>query len=409
MKAGEPSSVRDANPGVIAALKAPASAKVVLLALAQIRGGAIEATLPDESVLRFGDGDTPLRIRVKDWRFARRVVANGDIGFAESWIAGEWETDDLSTLLVLLANNIERFRRVFEGSWWGKSLNWLRHLARDNTRSGSRRNILEHYDLGNRFYGAWLDRSMTYSSARFEKTRDLEAGQIEKYHALARHLDLKPGEHVLEIGCGWGGFAEIAARDYGARVTGITISDEQLAYARERIARAGLSDLVDIRRQDYRDIEGQFDKVASIEMFEAVGEKYWPVYFGKISDVLKPGGRAALQIITINDELFERYRKRADFIQRYVFPGGMLASVGRLRQESANAGLTWRDLDAFGHSYAETLAEWARRFQARWADIRAMGFDERFKQLWLFYLSYCEAGFRTGRTDVVQLSLAKPV
>ncbi|MGE0742607.1 MAG: class I SAM-dependent methyltransferase [Hyphomonadaceae bacterium] len=402
-------SSEPATSSVIARLRAPTRAKAVLYALLQVRDGAIVAELPDGRRLSFGDANGPqIDLRIRDYRFAQRVLKNGDIGFAEGWIAREWETDDLSGLLTLLANNIERVRRVFEGSVLGKALNWMRHLSRDNTRSGARRNILAHYDLGNRFYEAWLDRTMTYSSARFDQTADLEQAQIAKYRALARHLDLKPDDHVLEIGCGWGGFAEIAAKEFGARVTGVTISDEQLAYARARMERAGLTDRVEIRRQDYRDIEGQFDKVASIEMFEAVGEKYWPAYFAKIADVLKPGGRAALQIITIKDELFERYRKRADFIQRYVFPGGMLASVARLRQEAAQAGLVWRKAEGFGQSYAQTLAEWARRFQARWGDIRAMGFDERFKQLWLFYLSYCEAGFRTGRTDVVQLELAKP-
>jgi cyclopropane-fatty-acyl-phospholipid synthase len=401
-------TIAQATKARIARLEAPASARAALMALTEIRSGALEAALPNGQSLRFGDGDNPIALRIKDWNFGRRVVFNGDIGFAESWMAGEWETDDLSALLVLLANNIERFRRVFEGSLLGKTLNWLQHLSRENTREGSRRNILEHYDLGNRFYETWLDRTMTYSSARFDQARDLEAAQLEKYRTLARRLELKPGEHVLEIGCGWGGFAEVAAQEFGARVTGLTISDEQLSYARERINRAGLARQVEIRRQDYRDVQGQFDKVASIEMFEAVGERYWPTYFGKIADVLKPGGKAALQIITIKDDLFERYRKRADFIQRYVFPGGMLASVTRLREETEKAGLAWRGLDAFGQSYAETLSQWARRFSARWQEISALGFDERFKQLWLFYLGYCEAGFRTGRTDVVQLELAKP-
>jgi len=399
-----------ATPARISALHAPASAKATLFAMLQMRGGAILMELPAGERLRFGDaqGDA-LTVRIKDYRFARRVVANGDIGFAEAWMAGEWETDDLSSLLVLLANNIERFRQVFEGSIVGKSINWIRHLARDNSKRGARRNILAHYDLGNRFYETWLDRTMTYSSARFDQTRDLETAQLAKYRALARHLDLKAGDHVLEIGCGWGGFAEVAAAEFGARVTGITISDEQLSYARARMERAGLSGQVDIRRQDYRDVRGQFDKVASIEMFEAVGEKYWPVYFGKIAEVLKPGGRAALQIITIKDDLFDRYRQRADFIQRYVFPGGMLASLERLKQETADAGLAWRQAEMFGLSYAQTLAEWAKRFSSRWQDIRGMGFDESFRRLWLFYLSYCEAGFRTGRTDVVQLQLAKPM
>lgn len=399
-----------ATSGVIAGLKAPTSAKAVLLALLQLKEGSALVTLPDGRVLAFGDGAEPkVDFQIKDYRFANRVISNGDIGFAEGLMAGEWESNDLSALLTLLASNVERFTRLLEGGPIGKAIHWMRHLSNANTKQGSRRNILAHYDLGNEFYSAWLDASMTYSSARFDaQVRDLEAGQHAKYRALAEHLDLKPTDHVLEIGCGWGGFAEFAAREYGARVTGITISDEQLAYARARMERAGLSDRVEIRRQDYRDVEGQFDKVASIEMFEAVGEKYWPAYFGKIAEVLKPGGKAGLQIITIDERLFEKYRKRADFIQRYVFPGGMLASVERLKEETSKVGLVWREVEAFGQSYAETLAEWARRFKAKWTDIRAMGFDERFKQLWLFYLSYCEAGFRTGRTNVVQLELAKP-
>jgi cyclopropane-fatty-acyl-phospholipid synthase len=404
------SSPLRATSGLVAGLNAPASAKAVLLAMLQLKGGSALITLPDGRVLSFGDGQGPtVDFQIKDYRFARRVLTSGDIGFAEGLMAGEWESSDLSALLTMLASNVERFTRLLEGGPIGKAMHWIRHLCNANTKDGSRRNILAHYDLGNKFYEAWLDPSMTYSSAIFDaKVRDLESAQREKYRALAQHLDLKPGDHVLEIGCGWGGFAEFAAREYGARVTGITISDEQLAYARARMEKAGLSDRVEIRRQDYRDVEGQFDKVASIEMFEAVGEKYWPAYFGKIADVLKPGGKAGLQIITIKDDLFEKYRKRADFIQRYVFPGGMLASVGRLKEETAKVGLVWSKAEAFGQSYAETLAEWARRFKAKWTDIRAMGFDERFKQLWLFYLSYCEAGFRTGRTDVVQLELAKP-
>ncbi len=406
----ESSEPSRATSSLISALRAPASAKAVLFALLQIKGGATVVSLPNGKRLRFGDdGVAAVDFKIRDYRFARRVLLNGDIGFAEGLMARELETDDLSALLTLLADNVERFKRLLEGSPVGKAMNWLRHLSNANTKSGSRKNILAHYDLGNRFYEAWLDPSMTYSSARFDtKVRDLEAAQHAKYRALAEHLDLKPTDHVLEIGCGWGGFAEFAAREYGARVTGITISDEQFAYATSRMERAGLAHLVEIKRQDYRDVEGQFDKVASIEMFEAVGEQYWPTYFAKIADVLKPGGRAGLQIITIKDELFATYRKRADFIQRYVFPGGMLASVERLKEETAKAGLAWREIEAFGQSYAQTLAAWADRFKAKWSDIRALGFDERFKQLWLFYLSYCEAGFRTGRTNVVQLELAKP-
>ncbi|HYD87434.1 MAG TPA: cyclopropane-fatty-acyl-phospholipid synthase family protein [Vitreimonas sp.] len=405
-----PADALRATPSLIASLPAPASAKGVLLALLQLRQGSALVTLPDGRRLSFGDGASPpVDFKIIDYRFAKRVLTSGDIGFAEGYMAGEWESEDLSSLLTLLASNVERFTRLLEGGPVGKAMHWIRHLSRDNSKRGARRNILEHYDLGNRFYEAWLDATMTYSSARFDtKVRDLESAQRAKYRALAEHLELKPDDHLLEIGCGWGGFAEFAAREYGARVTGITISDEQLAYAKARMERAGLSDRVEIRRQDYRDVEGKFDKVASIEMFEAVGERYWPAYFGKIADVLKPGGKAGLQIITIRDELFAKYRRRADFIQRYVFPGGMLASVDRLKEETAKVGLVWRKAEAFGASYADTLAEWARRFKAKWSDIRDLGFDERFKQLWLFYLSYCEAGFRTGRTDVVQVELAKP-
>ena len=294
--------IERATPALVARLRgAPASAKAILLALLAIREGGLNVRLPDGRTLAFGDpAARGADLAVKDYRFARRVLANGDIGFAEGLMAGEWESADLSALLTLLAGNAERIMGLVEGGWLGKIVNGLRHLSRVNTKRGSRRNILAHYDLGNRFYEAWLDGTMTYSAARFDaKVRDLETAQLEKYRALARHLDLKPGDHVLEIGCGWGGLAEVAANEFGARVTGLTISDAQYAYACERMRRVGLADRVEIRRQDYRDVEGSFDKVASIEMFEAVGERYWPAYFSKIADVLKPGGRAALQIITI--------------------------------------------------------------------------------------------------------------
>lgn len=395
----------------IAHLAVPAPAKAVLSALARMRGCRIRVVLPDGQRLAFGDPHgVPVGLTVNDYGFARRVIFGGDIGLAEGFLNGEWETDDLPTLLTQLAENIDRLPGLHEGGPLGKFLNWMRHRLRSNTRSGSKRNILAHYDLGNAFYEAWLDRSMTYSSARFDRGGDdLEEAQLEKYRALAERLDLKPGEHVLEIGCGWGGFAELAAREYGVRVTGITISDAQLRYARERIERAGLSHQVEIRSQDYRDLTGVFDKVVSIEMLEAVGEPFWAGYFGKIGQVLRPGGLAALQTITIRCDLFDQYRDRADFIQRFIFPGGMLPSVQRLRQEVAGAGLAWDSAEAFGDSYTRTLSEWSRRFSARWSDIRRLGFDERFKRLWLFYLAYCEAGFRTARTDVVQVHLRKPV
>lgn len=383
---------------------APASARALVVALDHLREGALRVSLPNGEDLHFGDGQGPsARLIVKDYAFAPRVLRSGDIGFAEGFMAGDWDSPDLSTLLTLLAGNTERIKRYFVGSIVGRVAHWAYHMSRDNSREGSRRNILEHYDLGNRFYETWLDESMTYSSGMFQGAgNDVSAAQQAKYRALAERLELKAGEHVLEIGCGWGGFAEFAAKNFGVRVTGLTISDEQLSYAQSRMRKAGLSDQVDIRRLDYRDVEGTFDKVASIEMFEAVGEPYWATFFGKLHDVLKPGGRAGLQIITIRDDLFESYRTRADFIQRYIFPGGMLISVERLREETARAGLSMQDLEPFGESYAKTLALWAERFVARWDDIKGLGFDERFKQLWRFYLSYCEAGFRTGRTNVVQ-------
>ncbi len=348
------------------------------------------------------------RLLVRDHRFMRRVLASGDIGFAEGYMAGEWDTPDLSALLEVFARNFDHLQRVTRGGPLMWAVNGLRHALRPNTRGGSKRNIHEHYDLGNAFYSRWLDPTMTYSSARYERPEQpLHEAQRAKYRSLAEGMELKPGHHVLEIGCGWGGFAEFAARDVGARVTAITISREQYDFARRRMFEQGLAERADVRLVDYRDVEGRYDRVASIEMFEAVGERYWGGYFAKVREALAPGGRAGLQIITIADELFDGYRKRADFIQKYVFPGGMLPSETRLRAETDRAGLAWQGVSRFGQHYADTLAEWAQRFEGAWGDIRRLGFDERFRRLWRFYLSYCEAGFRTGRTDVVQLSLGR--
>lgn len=406
-----PGAVRG-TPAVIASQRETSAAmKAVLFILLKLRDGAVTMRLPNGTALTFGDGAGPnVEMTVLDQAFAQRVFKDGDIGFADSFIAGEWETPHLADLLCFFADNAERLGRIFKGNPIARAFHWARHLTRANTREGSRRNIHEHYDLGNAFYAAWLDPTMTYSAARFETgAADLTEAQHAKYHALARHLELKPGDRVLEIGCGWGGFAEIAAGEYGARVTGLTISAEQLKFAKARIEKAGLCGQVDLKLLDYRDVTGAYDKVASIEMFEAVGEQYWPAYFQKIASVLKPGGRAALQVITMRDDLFASYRQRVDFIQRYVFPGGMLPSQARLREEINAAGLCYEASEAFGQDYARTLAQWAVRFSARWDDdIRPLGFDEPFRRLWLFYLAYCEAGFRTGRTDVVQVALTKP-
>ncbi len=372
--------------------------------------GAFEIITPEgrKLVIRGRDQGPTGVLQVRDYRFVGRVMAAGDIGFAEGYMGGEWDTPDLSALLEVLSLNYDRLRRLVRGNPLVRLINNFNHFLRRNSRAGSRRNIHAHYDLGNQFYEKWLDGTMTYSSARHEHAgQELSAAQRNKYRTLAESIGLQRDQHVLEIGCGWGGFAEFAAREVGARVTGITISREQYDYARKRLFKEGLSDRTDIRLVDYRDVDGRFDRVASIEMFEAVGEEYWPAYFGKIHDVLEPGGRAGLQIITIQDDHFETYRSRTDFIQKYIFPGGVLPSEAALKPVVAQAGLEWGALARFGQAYADTLAEWGERFQAAWEDIRLLGFDERFRKLWAFYLAYCEAGFRTGRTNVVQLELRR--
>lgn len=374
--------------------------------------GSLDLTLPDGSRRRL-EGATPGRaaaLIIHDRRLALRVLRNGDIGFGESYMAGEWDTPDLAVLLETLANNYDHIRRLFDGGAVMKLVNAVTHRLRRNSRAGARRNIHAHYDLGNAFYAAWLDGSMTYSSARFDRPgQALEDAQRAKYASLARMIDLQPGHSLLEIGCGWGGFAAFAAGEIGANVTALTLSREQHDFARRRLAQAGLSDRVDVRLVDYRDIQGRYDRVASIEMFEAVGREYWPAYFDKLHEVLKPGGLAGLQIITIQDDLFDDYEARTDFIQKYVFPGGSLPSEGRLAPIIAGARLEQGAVERFGLDYAETLAMWGRRFDAAWPDIRIQDgrFDERFRRLWRFYLAYCEAGFRTARIDVIQTVLRR--
>jgi cyclopropane-fatty-acyl-phospholipid synthase len=372
--------------------------------------GSLTFVLPSGRELRV-QGPAPGpdgRLIVRDFRFVGRVLASADIGFGEGYMAGEWDTPDLSALLEVFTANFDRLEQLVTGNPWMRTLNFLAHAFNRNSRHGSRKNIHAHYDLGNAFYSRWLDPSMTYSSARFETAdQSLDQAQQAKYAALARQIELRPGHNVLEIGCGWGGFAEFAAAQIGAQVTALTISPAQYEFTRERLFREGLAERAQVRLLDYRDVEGRFDRVASIEMFEAVGEAYWPRYFGKIREVLSPGGRAGLQVITIRDELFSVYRRRSDFMRKYIFPGGMLPSEARLKEETARAGLEWGTVSRFGQNYARTLAEWGERFEAAWEDIRTLGFDERFRRLWSFYLSYCEAAFKTGRTDVVQLSLAR--
>lgn len=347
-------------------------------------------------------------LTVHNQRMARRLVTQGGLGFAESYLDGDWSTGDLSGLLALANRNDQFIENVMAGQPWIQAARRLGHAMRGNSRRGSRRNIAFHYDLGNPFYAAWLDPGMTYSAAMFAQPDEaLMPAQARKFDHLANTIALAPDDHLLEIGCGWGGFAEHVARTRGCRVTAVTISEQQYAYARQRIFAAGLAEKVDIRLQDYRDIGGQFDKVASIEMFEAVGERYWPVFFDKLAAVLKPGGLAGLQVITIDDRYFETYRRGVDFIQRYVFPGGMLPSPSVFAARAAQAGLKQGATVCFGQDYAVTVDRWRQCFSDRWATIEPLGFDERFRRLWNYYLSYCEAGFRTGSIDVMQTVLSR--
>lgn len=395
-----------------AALKAPAIFMLFLRLLSSNwTWGDLTLVLPDGAThrLKGTQAGHSAVLKINDYGFTTRVLKSGDIGFAEGFMAGEWDTPDLAILLETLVNNYDHIRRLFDGNAVMKVFNWIGHRLNRNSRSGSRRNIHAHYDLGNDFYQAWLDPSMTYSSARFiQPDLSLQQAQREKYASLARLMDLKHDQSVLEIGCGWGGFAEFAASEIGANVTGVTISQAQYDYAKERIFVAGLAEKVDIRLIDYRDVEGRFDRVASIEMFEAVGREYWPTYFNKIHSVLKPDGRAGLQIITIQDELFEEYSARTDFIQKYIFPGGTLPSEAKLDPVLEQAGLKLEEVERFGVDYADTLARWKQRFEGQWKAIAANDsrFDERFRRLWCFYLAYCEAGFRSKRTDVIQMSLS---
>lgn len=336
------------------------------------------------------------------WRTLHRLLAGGDVAGGETYMDGDWSSPDLPSLIELVARNAALIEAI-GGSWFARMLNRLHHRMNHNTKSGSKRNIVRHYDLGNDFYAAWLDPGMTYSSALYRTgSETLEDAQTAKQDRAIDLLAVKGGEQVLEIGCGWGGLAERLIDRANCRVTGVTLSPAQLAFASSRVASA------DLHLRDYRDIGGTFDRIVSIEMLEAVGETWWPAYFSTIRDRLRPGGVAVLQAITIAEERFDEYRTCADFIQRYIFPGGMLPSMTEMRRQIAAAGLELRSVETFGASYARTLAEWRRRFLAAWPVIAQQGFDLRFKRMWEYYLSYCEAGFRAAATDVGLYVVARP-
>lgn len=346
-------------------------------------------------------------LSLNNGRLLRRLLTGGSLGFARSYMDGDWDSPDIAALLEVAIANEKDWEAISEPSRFFAALAYIRHRLRRNSKAGSRRNISFHYDLGNTFYAAWLDETMTYSSALFDKPgQTLAEAQNAKYDRIAEQLNIGPNDHVLEIGCGWGGFAEYAIRKTGCRVTGLTLSREQADYARNRLAHAGLSEQSDIRLEDYRDCAGTYSKVVSIEMFEAVGEENWRTYFARVKQLLAPGGEAMVQVITIDEDYFDNYRRNADFIQTYIFPGGMLPSIPQFRKSAQTAGLVVPDMLQFGMDYDRTLMLWDRAFVAHWDKIKPLGFDDRFRRMWRYYLHYCSAGFRAGRIDVVQFKLA---
>ena len=382
----------------------------LMLAMApMVRHGSITITLPDGRIVRAtGTTSGPdAALTVRDPRIGRRLLTGGNLSVGEAYIDGDFDSADLAALTEWAVRN-DTLDDMLMGKPWFRTLRRVAHAFRSNSKTGSRRNIAHHYDLGNEFYAQWLDPSMTYSAAIYDRPdQDLAEAQAAKYRRLCQSLNLQQDQKVLEIGCGWGGFAQVAATEFGAQVHAITISRAQFEHTSRQIFNAGLNDRVRVELRDYRDIDGTYDRIASIEMLEAVGEKYWPTFFDKLHAALRPGGLVALQVITIADRYFESYRTTMDFIQCYIFPGGMLPSPTGLRQQVERAGLTWRSDTWFGSDYATTLAVWNRQFQAAWPSIRALGFDERFKRMWEYYLAYCEGGFRAGTIDVAQVCVAR--
>ncbi len=383
-----------------------------VFALAQgAKSGRVDVVLPDGRRFRHqGPAAGPVaEINIHDPEVFARIVREGDVGFMEAFMDQQWSTPDLQACFDYINKEGDALIQQFPGLVLVQAFEKLRAFLRRNTKTQAKRNIEAHYDLGNDFYGRWLDETMTYSAGIFETGQEsLEAAQTAKYASIVDRMEVKPGDHVLEIGCGWGGFAEYAARERGLRVTGLTLSQEQLNFAQERIEKAGLSDLVDFKLQDYRDERGAYDGIASIEMFEAVGQRYWPVYFQTLRERLRPGRAASLQIITVPDRRWETYSNSIDFIQKYIFPGGMLPAPHRLTEEIERAGLEEGDSLSIAKSYSITLRRWFDRFNAQWDHIALQGFDDRFRRMWNLYLTGCAGAFEYGMCDVVQLTIRKP-
>ncbi|WP_298863671.1 cyclopropane-fatty-acyl-phospholipid synthase family protein [uncultured Sulfitobacter sp.] len=376
-----------------------------------LRYGRIDFVLPDGRRFR-AEGQNPgpvAELDIHNVDLFARLIREGDLGFCDAYLDGWWSTPDLQAFMDFIHADNEDIYDGFPGMGLVRRYEQVRFWLQRNSKEQARKNISYHYDLGNDFYGLWLDDTMSYSSAIFtDPQQSMEAAQIEKYKSMVDEMGVAPGDHVLEIGCGWGGFAEYAAAERGLQVTCLTISEEQFKYAVDRIEKAGLSDKVTFKLQDYRDEKGLYDGIASIEMFEAVGEKYWPVYFETVRDRLKPGKTATFQIITVAHRRWKVYKRGVDFIQKYIFPGGMLPSPVVLREQIEKAGLAVEKSVEFGKSYDITLRRWHETFNEKWDQIAAMGFDERFKRMWNFYLTSCAATFDSGNCDVTQITVRKP-
>jgi len=389
----------------------PAAARTVLKLLHKLQHGSLTITLPDGTSQRFGAQASPhASMTLHNWNVCSAALKSGDIGFAESFVAGDWSTPNLTELLRVMVRNRAEIETVIFGTWVGRLLYRIKHLMNRNTKANSQKNIHAHYDLGNAFYTLWLDETMNYSSALFagNTAQPMAQAQSAKVQRALELAHVRPGDRVLEIGCGWGALAEMATTRFGASVTGVTLSTEQLAFARNRMQLHGVAHMADLRLQDYRDIQDTpFDAICSIEMVEAVGREYWPQYFATVSRLLKPGGRACIQSIVIDDTLFDRYIESTDFIQQYIFPGGCLPCPREFRAQARAAGLEVVDELDFGHDYAETLKRWREAFLAKREQVLALGFDQRFMHIWEFYLSYCEAAFSEDNTSVVQYTLQK--
>lgn len=407
-------TLSDKNNNQAAPVDPPASARTVLRLLSRLQYGELTVHFPDDSQHTYsgrdGHGGPTASMTLHNWNVCAAALKSGDIGFAESYMAGDWHTPDLAALLALFVANRQAMDAVIFGTWWGRLFYRVKHALHRNTKANSRKNIHAHYDLGNAFYQLWLDPTMNYSSALFEGDahRTMPEAQWAKVRRALSMAGVQRGDRVLEIGCGWGALAELATREFGAHITGVTLSTEQLAYAQQRMQQLGQAEHSDLRLQDYRDIdEAPFDAICSIEMIEAVGQAYWPTYFDAVQRLLKPGGRACVQSIVIRHELFDRYLHSTDFIQQYIFPGGCLPSPDEFERQAQQAGLHIVDTHAFGPDYATTCRVWREHFMAQRQQVLALGFDERFIRIWEFYLAYCEAGFTTGDIDVVQYTLSK--